>query len=66
MVQKIALVTGCVLNKAKNKTDYNLHIPYWKNSLDTCLNAIGDKMTAIREFMKVKNHKLEINLMKKF
>lgn len=30
-----------VLNKAKIKADYNLSIPYWKDSLDECLRKIG-------------------------
>lgn len=30
-----------LLNKAKVKRDFNLDIPYWRNSLTTCLNELG-------------------------
>ena len=32
-----------LFNKSKIKIDYNLEIPYWKDSLDACLRQMGDK-----------------------
>jgi len=32
-----------VLNKSKIKKDFNLTIPYWKDSLSECLKIIGEK-----------------------
>ena len=32
-----------VLNKSKIKKEFNLSIPYWKDSLDECLQTIGEK-----------------------
>ncbi len=32
-----------VLNKSKIKTDYNIKIPYWKDSLDECLRILGER-----------------------
>ena len=33
-----------VLNKAKIKKQFNLNIPFWKDSLDICLREIGEKI----------------------
>jgi dTDP-4-dehydrorhamnose reductase len=32
-----------VLNKAKIKNDFNITIPYWKESLDICLRKMGER-----------------------
>lgn len=32
-----------LLNKLKIKNDYNIDIPYWKDSLDKCLRKIGER-----------------------
>jgi dTDP-4-dehydrorhamnose reductase len=32
-----------LLNKAKIKKVFEIDIPYWKNSLDNCLNVLGEK-----------------------
>ena len=32
-----------LLNKAKIKNEYNLDIPYWKDSLDACLRKLGER-----------------------
>jgi len=32
-----------LLNKAKIKKDFNLNIPYWKDSLDNCLKVLGER-----------------------
>lgn len=32
-----------LLNKSKIKTKYNITIPYWKDSLDDCLKAMGER-----------------------
>ncbi len=32
-----------LLNKAKIKKDFNLTIPYWKDSLDECLKVMGER-----------------------
>lgn len=32
-----------ILNKSKIKSKFNLHIPYWKDSLKDCLALLGDK-----------------------
>lgn len=32
-----------LLNKAKIKKDFNIDIPYWKDSLEECLKTIGEK-----------------------
>ncbi len=32
-----------LLNKAKIKREYNLNIPYWKDSLDDCLKKMGER-----------------------
>lgn len=32
-----------ILNKSKIKSKFNLHIPYWKDSLNDCLYLLGDK-----------------------
>lgn len=32
-----------LLNKSKIKTEYNITIPYWKDSLDDCLKAMGER-----------------------
>lgn len=32
-----------VLNKAKIKSDYNIVVPYWKDSLDECLKVMGER-----------------------
>ena len=32
-----------LLNKAKIKKDFNIDIPYWKDSLDTCLRIMGER-----------------------
>jgi len=31
-----------VLNKAKIKSKYNIAIPYWKDSLEECLQKMGE------------------------
>lgn len=31
-----------LLNKSKIKNDFNISIPYWRNSLQTCLNTLGE------------------------
>jgi dTDP-4-dehydrorhamnose reductase len=33
-----------VLNKAKIKKQFNLNIPFWKDSLDICIREIGEKI----------------------
>jgi dTDP-4-dehydrorhamnose reductase len=33
-----------LLNKAKIKKDFNIIIPYWKDSLDECLRILGKRM----------------------
>lgn len=32
-----------LLNKAKIKKEYNIEIPYWKDSLDECLKVLGER-----------------------
>ena len=32
-----------LLNKSKIKKDFNLSIPYWKDSLDECLKVLGER-----------------------
>ena len=32
-----------LLNKAKIKKEYNIEIPYWKDSLDACLKTLGER-----------------------
>lgn len=32
-----------LLNKAKIKTEFNITIPYWKDSLDDCLKKMGER-----------------------
>ncbi len=32
-----------LLNKAKIKKDFNITIPYWKDSLDNCLKVLGER-----------------------
>ena len=32
-----------VLNKSKIKREFNINIPYWKDSLDICLKILGEK-----------------------
>ena len=32
-----------LLNKSKIKKEYNIAIPYWKDSLDTCLKKMGER-----------------------
>jgi len=32
-----------LLNKAKIKKDFNITIPYWKDSLDKCLQVLGER-----------------------
>jgi len=32
-----------LLNKAKIKKDFNITIPYWKDSLDKCLKVLGER-----------------------
>jgi len=32
-----------LLNKAKIKNDFNITIPYWKDSLDKCLKILGER-----------------------
>lgn len=32
-----------LLNKAKIKKDFNIEIPYWKDSLDECLIKMGER-----------------------
>ena len=32
-----------LLNKSKIKREYNLNIPYWKDSLDDCLKKMGER-----------------------
>ena len=32
-----------LLNKAKIKKEYNIKIPYWKDSLDMCLKVLGER-----------------------
>ena len=32
-----------LLNKSKIKKDFNITIPYWKDSLDKCLKALGER-----------------------
>ena len=32
-----------LLNKAKIKKEFNLNIPYWKDSLDECLKTLGER-----------------------
>jgi len=32
-----------LLNKAKIKQDFNISIPYWKDSLDDCLRKLGER-----------------------
>ena len=32
-----------LLNKSKIKNDFGIVIPYWKDSLDTCLKALGER-----------------------
>jgi len=32
-----------LLNKAKIKAEFNITIPYWKDSLDSCLKALGER-----------------------
>jgi len=32
-----------LLNKSKIKNDYNIDIPYWKDSLNECLKALGER-----------------------
>ena len=32
-----------LLNKAKIKEEFNLTIPYWKDSLDECLRKMGER-----------------------
>ena len=32
-----------LLNKAKIKKEFNLNIPYWKDSLDECLQTLGER-----------------------
>ena len=32
-----------LLNKSKIKKDFNITIPYWKDSLDECLQALGER-----------------------
>lgn len=31
-----------LLNKSKIKNDFNISIPYWRNSLQACLNTLGE------------------------
>lgn len=33
-----------LLNKAKIKKEFNITIPYWKNSLKECINLLGEKV----------------------
>jgi len=32
-----------LLNKAKIKKEFNITIPYWKDSLDDCLRKLGER-----------------------
>jgi dTDP-4-dehydrorhamnose reductase len=32
-----------LLNKSKIKKEFNLSIPYWKDSLDECLTTMGER-----------------------
>lgn len=32
-----------LLNKSKIKNDFNITIPFWKDSLDSCLKALGER-----------------------
>ena len=32
-----------LMNKAKIKKDFNIEIPYWKDSLDVCLQTLGER-----------------------
>jgi len=32
-----------LLNKAKIKKDFDITIPYWKDSLDNCLKVLGER-----------------------
>ena len=32
-----------LLNKAKIKNEFNITIPFWKDSLDTCLRKLGER-----------------------
>lgn len=32
-----------LLNKAKIKKDFNIEVPYWKDSLDRCLRKLGER-----------------------
>ena len=34
-----------LLNKTKIKGTFNIHIPYWKDSLEICLNELGEMRT---------------------
>jgi len=32
-----------LLNKAKIKNEFNITIPFWKDSLDECLTVMGER-----------------------